>query len=472
LIIPVILCGGSGTRLWPLSRASYPKQLLPLLHNKSLMQHTLLRSQAIAGTEPPIIICNEDYRFIVAEQLREIGIDQYKIILEPEGRNTAPAITLAAIYALSIADDPYLLVLPADHVINNTHLFAEDVLQAISLAKQDCLVTFGITPNKPETAYGYIQKGTAIANVKAAYTVARFVEKPDLVRAHEYVNSKQYLWNCGMFVFKAQVYLQELQLHAPDILQVCHATMAEMVVDPDFLRVKPAIFNTCRNESIDYAVLEKTDNIAVITLHADWSDVGSWNALCDIHDLDQNGNVVKGDVVTNNVSNSYLHAESRLLAAIGVKDLAIIETADAVLVTHKDFSQDVKAVVNSLRSNNRSEVARHSREYRPWGYYETLNSGAQYHVKHLRVKPGGKLSLQSHQFRSEHWVVISGIATVTRGQEYFDLRQNQSIFIPATIKHRLENLTAEPLDIIEVQTGVYFGEDDIKRYDDIYNRTA
>ncbi len=468
MIIPVILCGGSGTRLWPLSRTSYPKQLLTLIDGKSLLQHTLERIRNIPGVEKPVVICNQDYRFITAEQLRDIGFADARIILEPAGKNTAPAATIAALYLKEINEDALMLVLPADHVISDHEKFIDSVKQAADAAQQEKMVTFGVVPTKPETGYGYIQKGESLND--NAFQVQRFVEKPDLKTAEKYLQSGEYFWNSGMFMFKIKTFLHEVAQHAPDILANCQRCMEEVNIDFDFYRIKPALFAECPSESLDYAIMEKSNNIAVVPLKSDWSDVGSWNAMWDIHEVDFQGNAVKGDVMTHEISNCYLHAESRLLAAVGISDIAVVETADAVLVTHKNSCQDVKMLVNSLKKNNRSEIEHHRRVYRPWGFYETLNSGTHYHVKHLVVKPGAKLSLQMHQHRSEHWIVIKGIATVTRGEEVFDLSANQSTFIPAGFKHRLENLCDEALEIIEVQTGSYFGEDDIVRFEDIYRR--
>lgn len=468
MITPVILCGGSGTRLWPLSRTSFPKQLLPLIDGKSLLQHTLLRIRDIPGVSDPIIVCNQDYRFLIAEQAREMGVKNPQIILEPEGKNTAPAVTIAALDLHSNANEKLMLVLPADHVITDHAKFIATVMQAAEIAKLNMMVTFGVIPTKPETGYGYIHKGEKIA--ADAYRVKQFVEKPKLASAENYIRSGEYYWNSGMFLFDVKTYLDEVAQHAPDILTTCKQCVDEMIVDLDFHRIKPELFSACRSESIDYAVMEKSNNIAVVSLQSDWSDLGSWTAMFDIRKPDEAGNVIEGDVVTYDVTNTYMHSENRLLAAVGVSDLAIIETADAVLVAHKNCAQDVKQLVGLLKSNKRVEVDKHKREYRPWGYYESLNQSTNYQVKQLVVKPGGKLSLQKHQFRSEHWVVIQGVATVTRGEDQFELSENQSTFIPAGVKHRLENNTATMLMLIEVQTGTYFGEDDIVRFEDIYHR--
>lgn len=465
---PVILCGGSGTRLWPLSRTAYPKQLLPLVNDKSLLQQTLLRLRDLPEVNQPIIICNQDYRFIVAEQLRDIGFSHAKIILEPEGKNTAPAVTLAALLLKEENNNDLMLVLPADHVIHDHKEFSKSVQHAAVLARENVMVTFGVVPTKPETGYGYIQKGESLG--EDAYKVKQFVEKPDLVTAAQYFQLQSYFWNSGMFMFKAEVFLKEMALYAPDILDVCRLCVQQMMVDLDFYRLSPGLFKTCRSESIDYAAMEKSNNIAVVALRSDWSDVGSWSAMREIHPWNPEGNVFQGDVVAEQVSNSYLRSESRLLAAVGVSDLIVIETPDAVLVTHKDSCQYVKSLVNILKKEHRPETERHCRDYRPWGYYEVLKGDANFQVKRLVVKPGAKLSLQKHQFRSEHWVVIKGVALVTCGEKKFELKENHSTFIPAGQKHRLENITEEPLELIEVQTGSYFGEDDIVRFEDIYQR--
>lgn len=468
VIIPVILCGGSGTRLWPLSRTTYPKQLLSLIDGKSLLQRTLERVKHIPHLGQPIVICNQDYRFITAEQLHDIGFTNAQIILEPEGKNTAPAATLAALHLAAQHKDALLLILPADHVINDYEKFVAAVQQAAIVAQQGKLVTFGVVPTKPETGYGYIRKGQAVDSV--AYQVQQFVEKPNRETAEDYIQSGNYFWNSGMFMFQITSYLREVEQHAPDILAACKRCIQEMNIDLDFYRIKADLFAECRNESLDYAIMEKSSNMAVVPLASDWSDVGSWNAMWDIHKVDYQGNAVKGDVMSYEINNCYLHAESRLVAAVGVSDIAVVETADAVLVTHKDRCQDVKMLVNSLKQNKRSEIEHHRRVYRPWGYYETLSNGPHFHVKHLVVKPSAKLSLQMHKQRSEHWIVIKGMATVTRGEEVFELHANQSTFIPVNTKHRLENVNDEPLEIIEVQTGNYFGEDDIVRFEDIYRR--
>lgn len=468
MITPVILCGGSGSRLWPLSRSSYPKQLLPLIDSKSLLQQTVLRVRDVPDMMSPIILCNQAHRFIVAEQLRDIGCENYQIILEPEGKNTAPAITLAALHRQADHQHSLLLTLPADHVVDDQASFNEAILQAAKMADRGSLVTFGVTPTRPETGYGYIKKGEPIES--QAFRVRQFVEKPDANTAQKFLDSGEYFWNSGMFMFYVDAFLRELEKYSADILACCRDCLKGMIADLDFYRIPPELFRACRGESIDYAVMEKSDNIVVVPLHSGWNDVGSWSAVWDTHAMDQAGNVLKGDVVAYQVSNSYLHAESRLLAAVGVSDLAVIETADAVLVANKNNAQHIKTLVEMLAKNNRSEVERHRRDYRPWGHYEVLHDGADFKVKHLVVKPGAKLSLQMHQHRSEHWIVIKGTAFVTCGETQFELQENQSTFIPAKEKHRLENRGEILLELIEVQTGTYFGEDDIVRFADIYQR--
>lgn len=468
MFTPVILCGGSGTRLWPLSRSSYPKQLLPLINDKTLLQQTLLRLRDFSDIDKPIIICNQDYRFIVAEQIREIGFDDARIILEPEGKNTAPAITLAALLLLQQYPENLLLILPSDHMINNNQEFVVSVKQAALLAQQDILVTFGIIPTKPETGYGYIQRGEDLGG--GLFKVKRFIEKPDAINAMRYIQSQEYLWNSGMFLFKAHAYLKELEQYAPDILHACKLCVSDIHIDLDFYRLNPGLFQQCRNESIDYAVMEKSQNIAVVALRSGWGDVGSWSSICEMLNKDALGNVLKGDVIVSHVNNSYLRSEYRLLAAVGVSNLVVVETADAVLIVHKDSCQDVKLLVDSLKKEKRTEAECHLRNYRPWGYYEVLNGGPHFQAKRLVVKPRAKLSLQKHRLRSEHWVVIYGVAVVTCGDKRFELCANQSTFIPAGEKHRLENNSTEPLELIEVQTGSYFGEDDVIRFEDIYKR--
>ncbi|WP_069470567.1 mannose-1-phosphate guanylyltransferase/mannose-6-phosphate isomerase [Candidatus Marithrix sp. Canyon 246] len=459
MLIPVILSGGVGSRLWPLSREHYPKQLLPLVNEQTLLQNTITRLQDLPNQADPMIICNETHRFLVAEQLRNIDVHAEHIVLEPIGRNTAPAVAIAALMAPA---DALLLVLPADHFISETNKFSEAVIEGVSLAEQNNLVTFGIVPKSPETGYGYIKA--------QGISVERFVEKPDLETAKQYVDSKEYYWNSGMFLFKASQYISELEKFAPDILAACRETIANAKQDQDFLRLDQTTFEQSPSISIDYAVMEKTQQAAVIPLDAGWNDVGAWSSLWQVSEQDDNNNVILGDVLTENAQNCYLRAENRLLAAIGIKDLTIVETADAVLVAHKDHVQDVKKIVNRLKQQNRSEVELHRQVYRPWGSYEGIDAEERFQVKRITVNPGASLSLQKHYHRSEHWIVVKGTARITKGDENFILSENQSTYIPLGIKHRLENPGKIPLELIEVQSGSYLGEDDITRYHDTYGR--
>ncbi len=471
MIVPVILCGGSGTRLWPLSRNSFPKQLLPLVSQRSMLQDTVTRAVGLKDVGAPIVICNEVHRFLVAEQLQELALEKNTIMLEPVGRNTAPAVTLAALQALAMDKDPMLLILPADHVIKNEKEFQKAVAAAKEIAAQEVMVTFGIVPTHAETGYGYIKQGSAIKNT-VGFQVDCFVEKPNAKTAQEYIDSGEYVWNSGMFMFRASTFITEIEKYSPDILEHCRKAFANIAHDLDFYRIPTEVFVACRSDSIDYAVMEKSKNVAVVKLDAEWSDVGSWDALWQVKSTDENGNVVQGDVYLDHVKDSYVHAENRMLAVVGVSDHVIVETADAVLVAHKDNCQDVKNIVNMLKNKNRTEIDLHRRVYRPWGYYEILDGSGGFQVKRIMVKPGARLSLQAHNHRSEHWVVIAGVATVTCDEEIKDLTANQSTYIPIGAKHRLENRGKEPLMIIEVQCGDYLGEDDIIRFEDQYGRKS
>jgi len=465
-MIPVILSGGSGTRLWPLSRGQYPKQFLPLVSENTMLQETLLRLSGLKQLQPPIAVCNEDHRFMLAEQLWEIHAKPAAIILEPIGKNTAPAVALAALSAQS--PDDILLVLPADHVINNLEAFHTAVNQARELAEQGYLVTFGIVPTEPETGYGYIKRASSPQG--AAFNVEAFVEKPDLETAKHYLQTGYYFWNSGMFAFKAGVYLAELEKFHPTMLATCKQALSTAKIDLDFVRLNKEIFSTCPSDSIDYAVMEKTDKAVVIPLDADWNDVGSWSALWDVTDKDDSGNAINGDVLTVDTKNSYIHAGSRLVAAIGVRDLVIIETADAVMVAPKDRVQEVKDIVAQLKNLGRKEANIHRKAYRPWGHYDSVDNGERHQTKRIVVKPGARLSLQKHHHRAEHWVVVKGTALVTKGEDKLLISENESIYIPLGIIHCLENPGVIPLEIVEVQSGSYLGEDDIVRIDDSYGR--
>ena len=466
-VIPVILCGGAGTRLWPLSRELYPKQLLALVDDYSLLQNTVTRCAGHPDVTAPMLVCNEEHRFLVAEQLREIEVEASRIILEPEGRNTAPAVALAAHEAMKADDDAILVVLPSDHVIHKTTLFLEALTTAIDLAKDDALVTFGVVPDKPETGYGYIKKGMATG---AAFKVDKFVEKPDVATASEFLQSGLYCWNSGMFVFKASAYLKELAAQTPKIAKAMAKATAEVSTDLDFTRVNAEAFKSSPSDSIDYAVMEHTADALVVPLDAGWSDIGSWDALWQISEKDEHNNTLVGDAVVHGVEGSLVWSESRLVSVVGLKDVIVVETADAVMVASQDQAQDVKSIVNHLKGSGRIERTFHQKVYRPWGYYEGLDAGPAFQVKRLGVNPGASLSLQLHHHRAEHWVVVSGIATVTVGEKTFDLNPNESCYIPLETRHRLQNLTEEPLEIIEVQSGSYLGEDDIVRFEDNYGR--
>lgn len=468
---PVILAGGAGSRLWPVSREFYPKPLLPMFGTNSLLQDTAIRLNTIEGARNPLFVCNEEHRFLVAEQLRKLGKECEAIILEPLGRNTAPALTIAALYLLERDPDAMMVAMPADHVIPDQAAFATAVQRGAPLANSGYLVTFGVQSDKPETGYGYILRGDEVDG-SGVFKVSRFVEKPDLETAREYVRSGDYYWNSGIFLMRADRWLDEVGRFSPEILEACRAAMDGSKQDSDFVRVDKDAFVASPSDSIDYAVMEKTDHAAVVPLTTSWSDVGCWSAVWDISERDSSGNVAKGDVLIHDSRNSLLLAEKRCVAAVGVEDVIVVETADAVLVADKGRCQEVKSIVDQLKAGQRQEYQFHSRVYRPWGDYEGIDLGKRYQVKRLTVKPGAKLSLQLHHHRAEHWVVVSGTARVTRGEDVFILSENESTYIPIGTQHRLENPGTIPLEIIEVQSGSYLGEDDIVRIEDIYNRLS
>jgi mannose-1-phosphate guanylyltransferase/mannose-6-phosphate isomerase len=466
-LVPVILSGGAGTRLWPLSRELYPKQLLPLVGEHTMLQETLLRLEGLK-LAAPIVVCNEAHRFLVAEQLRLIKQQAQAIILEPTGRNTAPAIALAAHAALKTAGEgALLLVLPADHVIRDVAAFRAAVQGAVATASAGSLATFGVVPVAPETGYGYIRRGDAVG---AAFRIAQFVEKPDAARAAQFLASGDYYWNSGMFLFGAGRYLAELARLAPDIAAACEQAVQGASHDLDFTRVDAKAFAACRSESIDYAVMEKTTEAVVVPLDAGWSDVGSWSSLQAACKADGDGNVLQGDVLAEDTQGCYIYAGSRLVATVGLRDHIVVETKDALLVAPRDKAQEVKAVVNRLKAQGRGEHLLHREVFRPWGSYDSLDNGERFQVKRLTVRPGAVLSLQLHHHRAEHWVVVSGTARITRGEEVFLLEENQSTYIPIGVRHRVENPGKIALHIIEVQSGGYLGEDDIVRFEDQYGR--
>jgi mannose-1-phosphate guanylyltransferase/mannose-6-phosphate isomerase len=469
MLTPVILSGGAGTRLWPLSREQFPKQLLPLLGESTMLQSTAARLNGLE-VAAPIVVCNEEHRFLVAEQLRVSGNSAAAIILEPAGRNTAPAIALAALLALRDAD-PLLLVLPADHVILDVHAFQAAVMVAVAAAQAGQLVTFGVVPAAAETGYGYIRRGEPLgAMAPGAHRIQAFVEKPDAGRAAEFLASGDYYWNSGMFLFRASRYMEELRRLSPDIAASCERAMAAPTQDLDFTRVNVAEFSACRSDSIDYAVMEKTDAAAMVPLAAGWSDVGSWAALRAALPADKDGNVCRGDVVLEGCSGSYVHAESRLVAAIGLDNHVVVETKDAILVAPLEQAQNLKSLVNQIKQRGRKEHLLHREVARPWGSYDSIDHGERFQVKRLVVNPGATLSLQLHHHRAEHWIIVSGTARITRGDEVFLLEENQSTYIPVGQKHRIENPGKIPLHLIEVQSGSYLGEDDIVRFEDRYGR--
>jgi len=467
-IVPVILSGGSGTRLWPLSRKQYPKQYLSLDTHNTMLQETILRLNGIDNLTDPIIVCNVEHRFLVAEQCQEIKINNPIILLEPTGRNTAPAITAAALYSVKHYNDAVLLVLSADHVIKDLKAFHLAINDAIHIAKQDKLATLGIVPTDANTGYGYIKLANDIA--RGIYEVEEFIEKPDFLTAQSYLKQGNYLWNSGMFVFKVDTFIIELNTYAPDIVKSVKNAINDAKKDLDFIRLDKKFFESSPSESIDYALMEKSNNVAVVSLDAGWSDIGSWSALHNIVEKDENGNVIKGDVISKDTTNTFIHANHHMVATIGVDSLIVVDTPDATFIATKNKAQEVKSIVELLHARGRAEGSWNRKVYRPWGWYDSIESGKHFQVKRLHINSGAKLSLQMHHKRAEHWIVISGEATVINGHELFTLQEGESTFIPLGVRHSLENKNDVPLEIIEVQSGVYLGEDDIVRFEDIYGR--
>ena len=467
---PVVLCGGSGSRLWPMSRRMLPKQFLPLVSERSMLQDTALRLASLPDCRPPIVVSNNEHRFLVAEQLNELDIRPAVQVLEPVGRNTAPAVAVSALYVAKEDPEGLLLVVPSDSAIRDLAAFQKAVAVAADAARQGFLMTFGILPTYAATAYGYIEPGAALAETPGASCVTRYIEKPKADKAREYFESRRFLWNSGMFAFTARRFLDELKRYRPDILEAADAALAGAARDLDFLRLDAKAFERCPSESIDYAVMEKTAQGAVVPADMGWSDVGSWSALWDIAEKDGAGNFTRGDAHLHDVTGSYVRADSRLVYLLGVKNLLVVETDDAILVSDRSRSEEVKEIVEELDRGKRTEHVSHSRVYRPWGYYESIDAGSRFQVKRLMVKPGQALSLQMHHHRAEHWVVVSGTAKVTRGDEVMMISENESTYIPIGMKHRLENPGKLPLYLIEVQSGAYLGEDDIVRFDDRYDR--
>jgi mannose-1-phosphate guanylyltransferase/mannose-6-phosphate isomerase len=466
MIIPVILSGGSGKRLWPLSRAYYPKQFLKLTNNKTLFQNTITRLPK--NISSPLIICNEEHRFIVAEQLRQINSTNNGIILEPEGKNTAPAIAIAALNLINKFKDPILIVLSADHVISDNKKFNESIESAKKIAEKGKIVSLGIRPDRPEVGYGYIEVDNSKKN--NYFNIISFTEKPNLKQAKKYISSNNYFWNSGIFIFKASIYLQELNKYEPQIYSACIKSQSKIFQDLDFIRIDADEFKKCPDKSIDYAVMEKTDNGAVVLYEGGWSDIGSWETLWNSQSKNSDNNVINGDTILSNVKNSFIHSSYRLTAVNDLSDIVIVDTQDALLVSSKKGSQDIKYLVEKLQNENREEPDNHRKVYRPWGYFDSIDNGDGFKVKRIFVKPQAKLSLQKHKKRSEHWVVVKGVALVTCGTKIFKLAKNESTYIPKGEIHRLENDGKDILEIIEIQTGEYFGEDDIIRIEDDYHR--
>ena len=467
-VIPVILSGGSGTRLWPLSRKDRPKQYLSLMGKNTMLQETILRLEGLDHLANPIIICNKDHRFIVAEQCKQINITNPTIILEPVGRNTAPAIAAAAFQSIRQSDNSILIILSVDHLIQDVEKFHKAINLAIRQAEDGKLVTFGVTPKYANTGYGYIKlSGEAIRGV---FNVEEFVEKPDLQTAQSYIEKGNFLWNSGMFAFQAKTLIDELTIYSIEIVKSVKESVDNATKDLDFIRLETQSFTSSPSDSIDYALMEKSSNVVVVPLDSDWNDIGSWSALHEIGVSDNNGNVIQGDVFTEETTNTYINANHHLLATIGIKNLVIVDTPNATLIVSKDKTQEVTKIINQLEQQNRDELYSHRKVYRPWGWYDSIESGENFQVKRLHINPKSKLSLQAHQHRAEHWVVVSGTATAINGKEVLTLNKGESTYIPLGVKHSLENKTKNPLEIIEVQSGTYLGEDDIIRFEDIYGR--
>jgi mannose-1-phosphate guanylyltransferase/mannose-6-phosphate isomerase len=466
--VPVILSGGSGTRLWPLSRKQHPKQYLPLVSDNTMLQETILRLKGLDNLADPIIVCNADHRFLVAEQCQQIDIQNPTILLEPVGRNTAPAIAAAALQSLKDSDGSMLLILSADHVIQNVDAFHEAINIASQQVQSGKLATFGIVPTNANTGYGYIKSSKE--NINGAHKVEEFVEKPDLKTVQTYLEQGNYLWNSGMFMFKADVLIDELTTHSPEIVTSVNDAVNNAEHDLDFIRLDKKAFELSPSDSIDYALMEKSDNVVVVPLDGQWNDIGSWSALHDIGIKDSNGNVIQGDVFTEDTTNTFIHANHHMVATIGIQDLVIVDTPNATLIATKDRAQEVKKIVEQLQEQGREESSCHRKVYRPWGWYDSIEVGVHFQVKRLHVNPGAKLSLQMHHKRAEHWVVVSGTATAINGEEVLTLKEGDSTYIPISTVHGLENKTNEQLEIIEVQSGAYLGEDDIVRFEDIYGR--
>ncbi|HGN9470604.1 TPA: mannose-1-phosphate guanylyltransferase/mannose-6-phosphate isomerase [Providencia stuartii] len=463
MLLPVIMAGGSGSRLWPLSRSLFPKQFISLTSQKTMLQDTVARLNNIEH-KAPLFICNEDHRFIVAEQLRQEKIEHSGIILEPLGRNTAPAIALAALKATLNGEDPLLLILAADHVIQDQYAFSDSINKAIPSAEEGALITFGIIPTSPETGYGYIKK--ALSTSENIFPVEAFIEKPDLKTAESYISSGEYYWNSGMFLFKSSRYIEELKKYSPEILEICESAIKNSYIDLDFIRIKEEFFINCPSNSIDYAIMEKAKNVLMVPMDAGWSDVGSFSSLWDISPKDNNNNAIIGDVLTETTTNSYIYSQNKLVATVGIDDLVIVETKDAVLVANKNAVQNVKNIVRQLKNKKRQECEQHREIFRPWGSHDEIAQGQRFLVKHLKVKPGEKTALQMHYHRAEHWIVVQGTAKVTNGDRTYILSENESTYIPIGSPHRIENPGKIDLHLIEVRSGNYLKENDIVRLEE------